>query len=175
MRRASSLLASCCLGLAACGSSGGDTTGGGDGGANARASAAAAEFRMTPGQYRSTVTVTKFTAEGLPPQMAQMMGQARSFDYCITPEQAAGGIEAVKRQMAEGNCTYERFNAAGGAVDAVFSCSSAPGMTLRASSKGTYSDSGSNVAVVADMTMPGGKAIHMEQTVSAERIGDCTK
>lgn len=132
-------------------------------------------FRMKPGQYRSTVSVQKMTAEGLPAEMSQMMPKQQTFEYCISEADAAMGIEGVKKQMAKGNCKYETFQAGGGKVDAVFSCASAPGMQLRSSAKGTYSDNGSEVAVVADMTMPGGKAMHIEQTVKAERIGDCAK
>ncbi len=161
------------LSLAACGKS--NDQGAGQSGADANVAAAEAAFKMQAGQYRSTVTVEKVTAEGLPPQMGAMMGKTQSFEYCITPEQAAGGIEALKRQMADGKCQFESFKAAGGTVDSVFTCQSGEGMTLRSSSHGTYNDNGSSVAVKADMSMPGGKAIHIEQTVKAERIGDCAK
>lgn len=164
------------LAVAGCGK-GDESAAGGDASKSsaANAAAAAAEFKLVPGQYRSTITVQKFTAEGLPPQVSEMMGKPRSFEYCISAEQAAQGLEGLKRQMADGNCQYENFNAAAGAIDATFTCSPASGMTMKASSKGRYTDSGSQVMVVADMAMPGGKSIHVEQSVKAERIGDCTK
>jgi hypothetical protein len=161
--------------LAACGKADEAASDGTAKSAAANAAAAAAEFKLVAGQYRSTVTVQKFTAEGLPPQMAEMMGKPRSFEYCITAQQAAQGLEGLKQQMADGKCQYENFNAAGGKIDATFTCSPAPGMIMRASSKGTYSDSGSQALVVADMAMPGGKSIHVEQSVTAERIGDCAR
>lgn len=132
-------------------------------------------FKMKAGQYRSTISVQKMTAEGLPPQVAQMMPKQQTFEYCISEADAAMGIEGVKKQMAEGNCKYESFQASSGKVDAVFSCETGPGMRLRSSAKGTYTDNGSEVAVVADMQMAGGKAVHVEQTVKAQRIGECSK
>lgn len=134
-----------------------------------------ADFRMQAGQYRSTVSIQKVSAVGLPAQVTQMMPKQKSFEYCITPAQAAAGLDGVKQQMAQGRCEYESFKASSGNVDAVFSCDAGQGMKLRASSHGTYSDSGSQVAVVGDFAMGGGKAIHVEQTVRAERIGDCGK
>lgn len=180
MRSAIAISLIAAFALSACGQSEGSKSGtanGGEGGKSGvtipAANLADSEFRMQPGKYRSTVSMLKVTAEGLPPQVAAMMPKQHSFEYCITPEQAAAGIDGVKQQMAQGKCDYESFKASGGTVDAVFSCNSGKGMNMRAKSHGTYSDSGSQVSVVGDFVMSGGKSIHIEQEVKAERIGDC--
>lgn len=161
--------------LAGCGSNEGASSPGDKAKANEAAAAAVADFKIVPGRYRSTVSIQKFSAEGMPPQMQAMMGKPRSFEYCITPEQAAQGMDGIKRQLADGKCQYESFRANNGTIDAAFTCSPASGVSMRATSKGTYSESGSESAIVADMTIPGGRSIHIEETVKAERIGDCAK
>lgn len=84
------------------------------------------------------------------------------------------GIDVMKEQMGKGQCQFEKFDASGGKVETVFSCSPGAGMTLKAVSKGEYSATGSKVSVTSDMAVPGGKTIHVEQTITMERIGDCT-
>lgn len=139
------------------------------------ASVADSDFRIKPGQYRSTVNIAKMDLGGLPEQIAAKMPRQQSFEYCVTPEQAAKGLDALKQQMADGSCQFESFKASGGKVDSVFSCSAKGGFAMRSVSQGTYTDSGSQVAVVADAKLPGGRSMHIEQTVKAERIGDCSK
>ncbi|MEQ1498229.1 MAG: DUF3617 domain-containing protein [Novosphingobium sp.] len=182
MRPAITISIIAALALSACGQSSDSNSGAGKDGAGDRpgitipdGNLADADFRVKAGQYRTTVSIQKVVAEGLPPQITAAMPKQQSFEYCITPEQSAAGLEGVKQQMAKGNCQYESFQASGGKVDAVFTCNSGRGMDMRATSHGTYSDSGSDVAVVGDMVMAGGKSVHVEQSVRAERIGDCAK
>ena len=168
------------LALGACGKQGGDeaAAAGGNGGDAASAANKAAEmaFRFQPGQYRTTIEVQKMTMPGLPAaaqeQMKGMFAKGMTSEYCIKPEDAAKGVEEMKNQMAKGDCHFEKFEASGGTVKSVFTCKN-QGMEMHSSSEGTYSDTGSQVAIVADMSMPGGKGMHIEQTVKTERIGEC--
>jgi Protein of unknown function (DUF3617) len=82
-------------------------------------------------------------------------------------------VEAMKEQMGKGQCKFESFNARGGTIDSVFSCEAGPGTTMRATSQGTYTPTGSKVAAKVDLTGPGGKGMHLEQTMTMTRIGDC--
>jgi hypothetical protein len=166
------------LALAGCGQSAPE-----DKAANAGASGdpvkAAAEmaFRFEPGQYRTTVAIEKLEIPGMPAgmagQMKAAMGKTTTSEHCITPESAAKGVEAMKQHMGQGQCKFESFNARGGTVDSVFSCQAGQGMTMRATSRGTYTATGSKVAAKVDMSGPGG-GMHMEQTMTTERIGDCS-
>ncbi len=140
---------------------------------------AAAEmaFRFEPGKYRTTIAFQKIEIPGMPAGVAEQMKAAMSkttaSEHCITPESAAKGVEAMKEHMGKGQCKFESFNARGGKVDSVFSCQAGQGMTMRASSQGTYSATGSKVAAKVDMDGPGGSGMHLEQTMTTERIGDC--
>jgi len=144
--------------------------------ANADKAAAEMAFRFSPGQYRTTIEVTDFAMPGMPPQaetqMKAMFAKAASQEYCLKPEDAAKGIEAMKENMAKGDCKFDKFEASGGTVSSAFTCKS-DGMEMHSTSQGTYSDTGSQVAIKADMKAPDGKTMHIEQTVKTERIGDC--
>lgn len=164
------------LALPGCGQSS-DKTGTADASGNAAAAGAMlneAAFKVEPGKYRSTVNITKLDLAGLPPQVAAAMPRQSSYEYCVTPEQAAKGIEAIKQQMAKGSCQFESFKASGGTVDSVFTCNAEGGFAMRSVSHGTYNESGSDVTVIADAKMPGGRSMHVEQSVKARRIGECT-
>jgi hypothetical protein len=144
---------------------------------NATAASAALDednFKVKPGKYRSTINITKLDLGGMPAQVAAAMPRQSSYEYCVTPEQAAKGIEALKHQMAKGSCQFESFKASGGTVDSVFSCTAEGGFAMRSVSHGSYNESGSDVVVTADTKLPGGRSMHVEQSVKAQRIGDCT-
>lgn len=161
------------LALGGCGEQGSEPAGN-----TAAAEKAAAEiaFRFQPGQYRTTIEVQNVTMPGMPAaaqdQMRAMFAKGMTSEYCLKPEDAAKGVEQMKSQMARGECQFETFEASGGTVKSAFTCKN-EGMEMRSTSEGTYSETGSKVAIVADMKGQGGQAMHIEQTVKTERIGDC--
>ncbi len=163
--------------LSACGKSGGDAETSAAPADKAVAAAAEVAFKMEPGLYRTTINVTKAEIPGLPPQlmekMKESMSKAASTESCITPEHAAKGVEVMKEQMAKGDCQFEKFEASGGTIDSAFTCKSKEGMAMKVASHGTYTPTGSVVDAKAEMTGPGGKTMHIEQTVTTERVGDC--
>lgn len=165
------------LALAACGKSATDSEAAASGGSSALEKAAEVAFQMQPGKYRTSVAIQKFEIPGMPPQAAEqmkaMMSKNSSSESCITPDRAAKGIEVMKEQMAKGQCSFDKFEATGGTVDAAFTCKSGDQMTVKATSKGTYTPTGSVVRATGDMTGPGGKTIHIEHIITTERIGDC--
>lgn len=134
-------------------------------------------FQMQPGKYRTSVVVQKVEVPGMPAnvadQMKAMMSKNASSESCITPDRAAKGVEVMKEQMAKGQCTFDKFDATGGTVDAAFTCKSGEQMTVKATSKGSYTPTGSVIQATGDMIGPGGKSIHIEHTITTERIGDC--
>ena len=145
------------------------------------AAAAIGEIRPEPGRYRATTKFTNITIPGLPPaaaaQAKKMFSQTgHSSEFCITPEQARMGYEEMTRRAAQGKCTYERFSAAGGKLDAAMTCEAGRGMTTKTQVSGTFTTTGSNMTMSADSSAPGmpGGGMHMEGTVLTERIGDCT-
>jgi Protein of unknown function (DUF3617) len=145
------------------------------------AAAAIREIRPEPGRYRATTKFTNVSIPGMPPAAAarasKMFSQTgHSSEFCITPEQARMGYEEMTRRAAQGKCTYERFSAAGGKLDAAMTCDTGRGMTTKTQVSGTFTTTGSNMTMRAEASAPGmpGGGMHMEGTVLTERIGDCT-
>lgn len=165
------------LALAACGKSATDEASTPGGAGNALEKAAEVAFQMQPGKYRTSVVVQKVEIPGMPAgmadQMKAMMSKNSSSESCITPDRAAKGVEVMKEQMAKGQCTFDKFDATGGTVDAAFTCKSGDQMTVKATSKGSYTPTGSVIQATGDMIGPGGKTIHIEHIITTERIGDC--
>lgn len=174
MRKSIVFLAISTIALSACGQSGSDQGGASDPGKAVEEMA----FQFQPGQYRTVINIDKIEIPGLPPaaleQMKGMMGKGTNVEYCISPEQAAQGVEAMKQHMADGKCQFEKFEASGGSVESVMVCQGEGG-SIRSTSKGTYTATGSVIKGVGDMQGPGGQKMHIEQTVTMERIGDCAK
>ncbi|MBA4160567.1 MAG: hypothetical protein C0515_00450 [Novosphingobium sp.] len=177
MRTTIALLALSSFALAACGQSGSDSS------APVQSvepgkSAAEVAFQFQPGQYRTTIKINKFDIPGVPAaaleRMKGAMGKPIEMTYCMSPEKAAMGTEAMKENMAKGKCQFEKFEAWGGTVDSVMVCDS-EGMKIRSTSHGTYSPTGSLITATGDMAGPGGQKTHVEQTITMERTGDCVK
>lgn len=133
-----------------------------------------------PGKYRTVMKITNVTIPGLPPAQAEKMkgmfgASGHSVEFCLTPEEAGKGFENFSKRAAEGNCTYESFNAGGGTIDAKMTCQTGKGMTTKSEMHGNYSSTGSSLTMKTDSQMPGmpGGAMHMEAQVVNERIGDC--
>ena len=164
------------LALSACNQSGPEDQAGGAA-SKAQDAGAQTAFQLQPGRYRTTVTVDSLEIPGMPAgmadQMKAMMARASAQESCITPQRAERGLDVVKEQMARGQCNYARFDAAEGKLDAAFTCQTGEGMAMTATSRGTYSSTGSTVKVDAALSGPQGKTMHVVQTVTTERIGDC--
>ena len=114
---------------------------------------------------------------GMPPAMLGMMKQKmadKPMTYCLTAADAAKGADAMKERMGRGKCQFDRFDADGGLIDASMSCQMGQG-SLKVVTKGTYTDTGTVTEGTADMSMPGGKGMHMATKTTTTRVGDCTK
>ncbi|MGB3711074.1 MAG: DUF3617 domain-containing protein [Erythrobacter sp.] len=125
------------------------------------------------GEYRSQVTLQSLDMPNAPPQVADMMRSmmSREFTYCLTPEDVAEGYRAMTDRSQQGDCTYERFDASGGKIDAVMSCTT-DGRRVDMTMQGTGTPTSSDVTMrmSGDMGMgPGSMTMH----VTHQRIGDC--
>lgn len=142
--------------------------------------AAAKIAQPQPGQYRMVTKITDLAIPGMPPEMAaQAKGMfsatGQTVEYCLTPEDAAKGFEEMTRRSAEGNCTYERFSAQDGKLDAAMTCKTGQGMVTKSEVAGTFTPTGSELTMKSEATapdMPGG-AMKMAGSISTQRIGDC--
>ncbi len=137
--------------------------------------------RPLPGLYRSTVELVSMEAPGLPPQMAEQMKRsvaARSSgaEFCLTPAEADKGYEErVKKLAGRPECSFDRYNAAAGTLDAQLTCTGEQGMKSVMTMKGTMTPQGSDVTMAMDQSgsqLPGG-GMKMTMHVKSERVGEC--
>jgi len=136
--------------------------------------------RPEPGKYKQVTRITKFEVPGAPPQMAEQMkammqGQGQEATFCLTKEDSDKGFEGMFKQVEQGECKYERFDATKGTIDALMVCKTGTGGTAKLAMKGKVSPRGSQVAVDVEQSgekdAAGNARIAME--VRSERIGEC--
>jgi hypothetical protein len=136
-----------------------------------------------PGLYRSTSKVVSFEVPGMPPAQAERMKQMfsttqRGNEFCLTPEEAEKGFEEMTKKLAEGNCSYDRFNADGGKLDAKLTCETGQKMKATIEMKGTMGAEGSQMTmsvVQSPPGAPGGASVKMVAEVASQRVGDCPR
>ena len=142
----------------------------------AKAAAALEEVQFKPGLYQTKVEIKQLDMPGMPPQVVAMMKSkmlTQPLTYCLTPEDAAKGVQAMKERMGTGQCQFNRFNAAGGKIDSEMTCNAGGKGEMHAVAHGTYTDTGNVVASSVDVAMGGASKMHMEQVTTTTRIGDC--
>lgn len=133
--------------------------------------------RPDPGLYRSTVELLEVDMPGAPAgvedSMKRAMGGSESTtEYCLTPEDAERGFEEMAKNSQQADCSFERFDADGGTIDAVMNCKSG-GNAMRMTLQGTGGRTSSEMTMAMEMEAPGmGKAV-MRMKATHQRIGDC--
>lgn len=123
-----------------------------------------------PGLYRTTVTMTGLSIKGLPE--GHGAGLTTTREDCLTPAALEKGYEELVKKGQNGECSYERFAAAGGKIAAVLVCR-AEGRTSRIAMSGTTSDTGAELNAETAMEFEGMGKGTMTFTTKHERIGDC--
>ena len=143
------------------------------GGTIAAAQAVDESMKPQPGQYSSDLTLTDIDMPGLPTQMQGMLKKrlSRSTTICLTAEEVEEGYKQALAATQDGECTYERFSATGGVIDAKMICESPTGpMTMTMKGTGTTTNSDVTMNVVGNMGRGEGS---MTMRVVQKRIGDC--
>jgi Protein of unknown function (DUF3617) len=126
-----------------------------------------------PGLYRATVTMTGINIPGMPPEMAgHGAGMVTTSEDCLTKEEVAKGFEELIKQGQNGECSYERFSADGGDIDAVLVCKTPEG-NARMEMTGTATPISSDITATMAMNFDGAGEGTMTFTAKNERIGDC--
>ena len=132
------------------------------------------EMRPETGQYQASLTLVSLDMPDAPPEIATMMGQmlGRDFDYCLTPQDVEEGYQSVMNRAQQGECSYERFNATGGTIDAEMTCDvEGRAMTMVMQGSGTSTASDVTMTMTGDMGMGPGS---MTMRVVQERVGPCS-
>ncbi len=138
-----------------------------------------------PGLYRSTIKLAEFSVPGMSAaqseRMRTMFDSAQSRDFCLTAADAAKGYEEMTRRLAQGKCTYDRFDAAGSTIDAAMTCEAMPGTSSKVVLKGMVTPEGSQMHMTVEQSLPGMGAaarigvggMKMVADVTSNRVGDC--
>ncbi|WP_156494138.1 DUF3617 family protein, partial [Erythrobacter sp. HI0028] len=85
------------------------------------------------------------------------------------------GFEEMARQAQEDgdDCSFEKFDASGGQIDAVMNCEVEGQGAARMTMKGRGGETSSEMTMTMDAEAPGGQTMTMTMNSSQERIGDC--
>lgn len=133
--------------------------------------------RPKPGQYSQTMTITKFELPGAPPEVAKQLSEgmqkAQEHSFCLTEEMASKGFRDMFDKIGkDGECKYDRFDVAGGEINALIQCQNASEGKGTIAMSGKVSPEGSDVNVTLDQT--GGQNAKIAMHVVSQRTGDCT-
>ncbi|MFC3098729.1 DUF3617 domain-containing protein [Alteraurantiacibacter palmitatis] len=176
MRFISLLPVAAVLLLAACGDSAEDSPAGVEGAAEAMADGPTPQ----PGQYSTTTEILELTIPGLAPEMRDMIrsamaeGAREGSSYCLTAEDAANSREEMIRNMTESDCTVQRFDMAGGTIDASLSCpAGGEGLTGDVTLNGTMTETGADMTMSFKSQVPDLGEATIRMRMVSSRVGDC--
>jgi Protein of unknown function (DUF3617) len=147
--------------------------------AKVKAAGMDAQF-VSPGRWQTTMTIKDMSIPGLPPQMAERMkahmGSAKTFETCLTPEEAKKPKEDFFAK-GNGNCRYDKFSVGGGKVDAVMQCSEEGGMARTMTMNGSYGPDAYHMNMASTGAPATGNpmaGMSMKMEMDAKRTGECT-
>ena len=167
--------------LVACGGSP-DADADGDGEISMEEAAAKTEgmVKPLPGKYRATVEFQDVSIPGAPQEVQDMMKSMfdrgpQTHEYCLTKEEADKGFEAMAREARQddGDCSFEKFDAKDGKIDAVMNCQAEGEGSARMTMVGQGAETSSQMTMTIDAKAPDGNTMTMKMISSQERIGDC--
>lgn len=166
--------------LAACGS---DADTDGDGAVSGAELAAEAEglIQPRPGQYEVALELLEFDAPGIPEAAKEQMrtmfagGFTEGRTFCMTPEDAAeNGPEQMVKNLAESDCTMQKFNVSGGDIEAEMQCPSEQGGAGTIKMQGRMTAERSSMTMEMKQAMPNLPATTLKVKVDSRRVGECS-
>ena len=139
-----------------------------------------ADGELTAGNWKNTMTMTKFEIPGAPAAMAMqaqsVLNKPQSTEACMTPAMAKAGVRDFSSSMQQGACKMEDFKQGGGKMSGNMVCTGVSGFGApQMKMDGTYTTEKVSMNLsgeVSDSKIPGGKA-NIGMTITSERIGDC--
>jgi tape measure domain-containing protein len=138
-----------------------------------------ADGELTQGNWKNTMTMSKFDIPGAPPAVAErakaMLGQAQTTETCMSAAQAKAGVRDFSSALQQGECKMEDFTQGSGKMSGKLVCTnSAMGMTAM-TMNGSYTPEKVAMTLAGELNdskLPGGKA-NIEMSITSERAGDC--
>lgn len=165
--------------LAACGGDA-DTNADGTVSGDEVAAEAAGAIQPRPGQYKVALELIDFQAPGVPDSAKEQMrqifasGLAEGNTFCMTPEDAAAnGPEQMVKNLAESDCTMNKFDVNGGDIVAEMQCATDQGGTSTVKMDGEMTAESSVMTMEMTQEVPNMGATTMKMRVSSQRVGDC--
>ena len=133
------------------------------------------QMRPMAGEYRSNLSLISVDMPDAPPQVADMMQQimSREFTFCLTEQDVEEGFREALNRSQQGDCSYQRFRAVDGVIDAQMTCEGPAGEDVTMTLEGT----GSPTSADFTMTMSGNLGMgpgSMVMRVQQGRIGSCS-
>ncbi len=134
---------------------------------------------LTPGNWKDTMSMTKFDIPGAPPAIAQrassMLGKAQTNEICLNAAQAKLGVRDFSRSMQQGDCKMEGFTQGGGNMSGKLVCTGGSMGATTMTMNGTYTMEKIEMTMAGEVNqpqIPGGRAI-IAMKITSERAGDC--
>lgn len=148
--------------------------------AKVKASGIADEGFISAGRWQMTMTITDMTIPGMPPEMAEKMkgnlGQARTFEHCVTAEEAKKPKEDFFSGDKAAACRYDHFAMSKGKVSMVMRCAHETG-SQTVKMDGTYGPDAYRMTMASTAAGKPGSPIGgmtFNATMQAKRLGVCT-
>lgn len=139
----------------------------------------AADGELKEGNWKNTMTMTKFEIPGAPAAMAQqtksVLGKKQSTEICLNAAQAKAGVREFSSAMQQGDCKMENYKQGGGTMSGTMVCKGSAMGDTALKMDGTYTQEKVAMTLSGDISqksLPGGKAT-MGMSVTSERVGDC--
>lgn len=162
--------------LTACSEGTVDADSDGDGAVTAaEVEAVVTDLRPEAGKYSVKMSLVKAEIPGAPKEMLDAMGTMmnNTFEYCLTPDEAARGFEESLTEGQSDNCTIDKFELTGNDVDMAMSCSGGGQGDMKMTMTGTVEPTRTDIAILMNGTLPQLGEANMEMTMLQERLGDC--
>lgn len=132
--------------------------------------AAYAADTIQPGQWQTTVKTTPIAMPGVEAGTLQaMMGKPVIVTDCVTEADVKQGPKALL-DASDGQCSYSKFELAGGRIDTVATCKRGSATTT-VTTKGSYTPT----SIKATSSMSGTNGMKMTSEMTSTRIGACPK
>lgn len=134
-----------------------------------------------PGLYRSISTLTRFDLPAANPQDAERMRtmmnvlEPQESTICLTAEDSEEGFVALLRDIQQGSCVVESFDAGSSRFRAEMTCPGVGNSSSRVVMSGTGAAESSRMELEVEQqgsSIPGGQ-LEMQFVVENQRIDDC--
>lgn len=139
--------------------------------------ASESEGFIQPGKWQSTIRFDEMNAPGLPEGTAERMnealGQAQTFESCLTEEETNRPNEQFFAGK-DNQCRYESFTMGGGKIDATMRCAGGTGSQVM-HMQGRYSRDSYELSMTSEVDAAAGAAgtVAIRMRIDAKRVGEC--